>query len=414
MLKRTPAAASSAGGSRHAEPRPGASRSSSPRAESAPATVPRTVGVEQELLLVDERTGAPVAVSEQMQSAWEGDRSALLESEVKQEQIEVISPPCVELERVAESILEGRRVADTAARRIGARAVALGTSAVAAETRLTPRPRYLAMSSRFGITMREQLTCGLHVHVGVESDEEGVAVLDRIRPWLPALLALSGNSPFWRGEDTGYDSYRYQVWARWPSSGPYEPFGSAEAYRERVRSMIDTGVLSDPGMIYFDARLSDHVPTVEIRVPDICMDAEHAVAIVALTRALVETAAREWRCGRDPARTSTAVLRLAMWSASRYGVGGKLIDPGAGREVDAGAVIDALMGHAAQTLRESGDLTRTAAAVSRILANGTGAERQRRTMRESGELRAVVADAIAVTHRAAAGSAGAPAAAPEA
>jgi carboxylate-amine ligase len=254
------------------------------------------------------------------------------------------------------------------------------------------------MSSQFGITMREQLTCGLHVHVGVESDDEGVAVLDRIRPRLHALLALSGNSPFWCGEGTGYDSYRYQVWARWPSSGPYEPFGSAAAYRGRVRSMLETGVVRDPGMVYFDARLSDHLPTVEIRVPDVCMDAEHVVAIAALTRALVETAARDWLRGVEPIRTPTAVLRLAMWSASRYGLGASLVEPETGREAEARTVIDALLRHAEPALRESGDLSRTAAAVAGILEGGTGAERQRRMMRESGEPRAVVADAIEVTH----------------
>ncbi len=378
MLKRTPAAVSHAAGARTAGL--------------------RTVGVEQELLLVDPRTGAPVAASERLQREVGAGRAALLESEVKQEQIEVISPPFTALERVAEAISEGRRVADAAAQRVGARAVALGTSVVAGETHLTLRPRYLAMSSQFGITMREQLTCGLHVHVGVESDDEGVAVLDRIRPWLHTLLALSGNSPFWCGEGTGYDSYRYQVWARWPSSGPYEPFGSAAAYRGRVRSMLETGVVRDPGMVYFDARLSDHLPTVEIRVPDVCMDAEHVVAIAALTRALVETAARDWLRGVEPIRTPTAVLRLAMWSASRYGLGASLVEPETGREAEARTVIDALLRHAEPALRESGDFSRTAAAVAGILEGGTGAERQRRMMRESGEPRAVVADAIEVTH----------------
>ncbi|WP_449280960.1 carboxylate-amine ligase [Leucobacter sp.] len=379
MLKRTPSTAPQAAGSR--------------------ATGLRTVGVEQELLLVDPRTGAPVAVSEQVLREVGAERAALLESEAKQEQIEVISPPCTALERVAEAILDGRRIADEAAQRVGARAVALGTSVVGAETHLTLRPRYLAMSSQFGITMREQLTCGLHVHVGVESDDEGVAVLDRLRPWLPALLALSGNSPFWRGEETGYHSYRYQAWARWPSAGPTEPFGSAAAYRERVRAMLGTGVVRDPGMVYFDARLSDHLPTVEIRVPDVCMDAEHAVAISALTRALVETAARDWRRGVGPIPMPTAMLRLAMWSASRYGLRERLVDPGTGHETDAGAVVEALMRHAEPALRESGDLSRTAAAVSGILAGGTGSDRQRRVMGESGEPRAVVADAIEVTHR---------------
>lgn len=378
------------------------SRAANPAAGSPRTGALRTMGVEEELLLVDPGTGAPVAVSDRMQREAEPGTALRLESEVKQEQIEVISPPCTALGSAAESILEGRRITDDAARRVGARAVALATSAVEGETHLSSRPRYLEMSSRFGITMREQLTCGFHVHVGVESDEEGVAVLDRIRPWLPALLALTANSPFWRGEDSGYASYRYQVWARWPSSGPYELFGSARAYRERVRSMLVTGVVRDAGMVYFDARLSDHLPTVEIRVPDVCMEAEHAVAIVGLVRALVETAAREWRRGAAPAGIPAAVLRLAMWSASRYGIRGGLIDPRSGSEADAGVVVEALLAHARAALSESGDLARVTAAVSDVLENGTGADRQRRVMREAADRGAVVADAIEATHRRAA------------
>lgn len=380
-------------------------RHTPPAAPGPAAAVPkglRTVGVEQELLLVDPESGAPVAVGERLLAGAlraGSSRAAQLAGEVKQEQIEVITPPRTSLVRVADAIVSGRRIADAAARRIGARAVALGTSVLGAETHLSRGSRYATMASQFGMTMREQLTCGLHVHVGVDGEEEGVAVLDRIRPWLPALLALSGNSPFWCGERSGYHSFRYQAWARWPSSGPTELFGSARAYRMRVRSMLRTGAVRDPGMIYFDARLSHHLPTVEVRVPDVCMDAEHAVAIAALTRALVESAARDWRDGVDPVGTPASVLRLAMWTASRYGVREGLVDPWNGREVAARVVIDALMRHADAALRRSGDRARTAAAVSAIMAVGTGAERQLRVLRESGDLRAVVADAMEVTHR---------------
>lgn len=368
-------------------------------AEDPRTAGPRTVGVEEELLLVDPRTGRPIAVSERLQREAEPDGTSLLESEVKQEQIEVISPPCTTLSMAAEAVVEGRRTADEAARRVDARAVALGTSVVAGPTHVTPNRRYLAMSSQFGITMREQLTCGCHVHVGIESDEEGVAVLDRIRPWLPALLALSGNSPFWRGEDSEYSSFRYQVWSRWPSSGPYTPFGSASGYRSRVRAMLATGVVRDTGMVYLDARLSDHVPTVEIRVPDVCMEVEHAVAIVALARAIVEAAADEWRRGVAPAETPTEVLRLAMWSASRFGLRGRLVDPRTGVETEARAVIEALLDHAEPALSASGDFARVSAAVSDAFRNGTGADRQRRVLSEGGGHRSVVADAIEVTHR---------------
>ena len=157
------------------------------------------------------------------------------------------------------------------------------------------------MAEAFGLTAHEQLTCGCHVHVELSSADEGVAVLDRLGPWLAVLLALSANSPFWQGLDSSYASFRYQVWGRWPSSGPTEPFGTAEAYRETVQQMVGTGTLLDTGMVYFNARLSERYPTIEIRIADVCLRADDAVLIAALARALVETEARSWREGRPPA-----------------------------------------------------------------------------------------------------------------
>ncbi len=130
------------------------------------------------------------------------------------------------------------------------------------------------------------------MHVSVESDEEGVGVLDRIRVWLPSLLALSANSPFWNGQDSGYASYRSQAFARWPSWGPTDRFGSAEAYHRLVRKMVLSSVILDAGMVYFDARLSQHYPTVEIRSADVCFTVEEAIVVAALCRGLVETAAQ--------------------------------------------------------------------------------------------------------------------------
>ncbi|WP_024356654.1 carboxylate-amine ligase [Leucobacter chironomi] len=365
---------------------------------------PRTVGVEEELLLVDGRSGQPVAVVEAVVAAAEAApgeaASPGLEREVKREQIEVVSPPCRSLDELARSILVGRRRADDAARRIGVRAAALGTSVLPVDSHVTPSPRYAAIGKRFGLTMREQLTCGFHVHVAVSNDAEGVAVLDRIRPWLPVLLALSGNSPFWRGEDTGYVSYRYQAWGRWPSAGAYDLFGSPGEYHRVVASLIASGVVLDPGMVYFDARLSAHYPTVEVRVADACMDAEDALVIAALVRALVETAAREWRGGIAPAPAESAVLRLAMWSASRFGTGGTgLVDPVTGAPRSPRAAVAELLGHAAVALEHAGDRERVERGVARILAEGTGADRQRRVLAGTGSLRAVVMDAVELTNR---------------
>lgn len=122
------------------------------------------------------------------------------------------------------------------------------------------------------------------------------------------------------------------MWYRLPSAGPVDVFGSADRYHEQVRAMVDTGVLHDEGMIYFDARLSATYPTVEIRVADVCLDAATPVLLAALVRALVETSARAWRAGEPPARIDTALLRLAAFRAGRSGLDGPLLHPRTMRE----------------------------------------------------------------------------------
>lgn len=370
----------------------------------------RTLGVEEEFLLVDPRSGYPVAASEAVLTAAHDVRSSAamgvtpwaapqLASEVKREQVEVISPPASTLDELAASLTAGRRMVDLAAMAVGLRAVALGTSVLSTTTHLAPSPRYAAMETQFALTLREQLTCGFHVHVSIADAEEGVAVIDRIRPWLPVVLALSANSPFWNGRDSGFASYRYQAWGRWPTAGATDLFGSARAYDRVVESLTETRVLLDAGMIYFDARLSARHPTVEVRVADVCLDPEHAVALAGLVRALVENAAQEWREGRPPAPVPTSMLRLAMWSASRYGMGQQLLDPLRGEPYSAREAVDAVLARAQSHLISAGDRARVEGMVDEIFLAGTGADRQRSTFTRTRSMRAVIADAIEVTHQ---------------
>src|SRR5690606_24899563 len=125
----------------------------------------------------------------------------------QQQQVETDTPPHTEMVALGDDVRTWRDRAITAARRAGARVIASGTSPLSAATAIVHKPRYLQMVEQFGLTTNEQLTGGCHVHVSVESDDEGVGVLDRIRGWLPVLLALSANSPFWQGEDTKYSSF---------------------------------------------------------------------------------------------------------------------------------------------------------------------------------------------------------------
>ncbi|MFE6222532.1 MULTISPECIES: glutamate--cysteine ligase [unclassified Streptomyces] len=361
----------------------------------------RTVGVEEELLLVSERTGEPLAVSSAVLAsaavrAEEGEED-VFEKELHQEQVEFATRPVSDMGELAEEIVRCRAEAGRHAERAGARVAALATSPLPVEPSRNLGVRYHWLAEQYGLTVQEQLTCGCHVHVSVESDEEGVAVLDRIRPWLYPLNAISGNSPFWQGRDSGYSSYRSRVWYRWPSAGPVELFGSADRYHEVVEQMLGTGVLRDPGMIYFDARLSHNWPTVEIRVADVCLEPGTTVLLAALVRGLVETAARAWRAGEPPAQVPAGLLRLASWRSARSGLDGPLVDPVTLRERPAEAVLDALVAHTADALRDHGDLDLVREGLAELRARGGGARRQRQLHADGLDLAGVVRECAHIT-----------------
>ncbi|HEY3883482.1 MAG TPA: glutamate--cysteine ligase [Trebonia sp.] len=366
----------------------------------------RSMGVEEELLLVEAGTGRPLAVAESALEAAENDRApghdkagrerngqpaeqdetdeASLEFELQRQQLETNSKPCHDLGELSEELRRGRAMAAKAAAAAGARVAALATSPVPVEPELVRKGRYLKMARAFGLTAHEQLTCGCHVHVGISSPDEGVAVLDRIRPWLPVLLALSANSPFWQGQDSGYASFRYQAWSRWPTAGPTDIFGTADAYQATVRRMVGTGTLLDSGMVYFDARLSEHYPTIEIRVADVCLYADDALLIAALTRGLVETEARRWRSGSGAPGDRLELLRLASWRASRSGLDDALLNPLTGEPEPARIAATALFEHVKDALDEAGDTHAAGELLDALLTRGNGATFQRGTRRTRG------------------------------
>jgi carboxylate-amine ligase len=358
----------------------------------------RTFGVEEELLIVDPDSGEPLALADALLS---GRRMAAddapddprvlhthdtaviddemgLSAELKLEQIETQTRPCLEYGELLEQIRAGRALADRAARNNKARVAALATSPLGLSSHTTPDPRYAKMLERFGLTAQEQLTCGFHVHTYIESHDEGVAVLDRIRDKLAVLTALSANSPFWNGVQTGFESYRTQAWNRWPTAGPSGIYGTYSAYRRVVARLLDSGVMLDEGMIYFDARLSRNHPTVEVRVADVCLRAEDAALIAVLVRALVETASREWHDGVEPAPVPTVLLRMASWQASSEGLGGELLDFGTFRPAPAVDVVRSLVDYLAPVLQEQGELASARQGVEDVIARGTGAAEQRR------------------------------------
>lgn len=374
---------------------------------STERTSVRKLGVEEEQLLVDPVSGLLTAVAHKAIRAHEAAPIRLDEPEVEEElflqQIETATLPCERLDDLAEQLRKGRAAVSKAAADAGAASAAMPVPILLDEqANVTPKPRYRRIREEFGELAKSSLACAMHVHVEIADDDEGITVLDGIGPWLPVLLAISANSPYWHGTDTGYASWRAQIWTRWPGHGTGEAFGSAERYRETSRKMVEWGAALDPGMVYFDARLSSAYPTVEVRVSDVCTDTEDALLLAALARGLVETAARG-AAGASGAWRSDLV-RAASWRASRYGIAGRLVDPRTMELADAHDVVSGLVDQVAPALGEAGDLERVRGLTERLFTLGGGATRQRRTFEESRSLDAVVADLCARTAESAAGS----------
>jgi carboxylate-amine ligase len=366
----------------------------------------RTLGLEEELLLVDPETREVAPVAQQVLKAHrEHGRGRLgteaaadeLDQELFRHQVETRTDPATDLADALAQVVEARRTAGEAAAAVGAAVVACGIAPLGGDlAEVSPSSRYREMVETYGDIARSAGTCGMHVHVGIESDEEGVAVIDRVAPWLPVLLAVSANSPYFRGHDTGHASWRSQVWSRWPSAGPTEQFRSLEGYREACRALLESGAARDDGMLYFDARLSAGQPTVELRVFDVCTDPEDAVLVAALGRGLVEVAARAWAAGDDLPAWRAEALRSAQWRAARYGLSECLVHPLHRELRPAREVLEDLVEHVRPALEEAGDLERVRAGVDRLSAGG-GAVRQRAAFERTGEVSGVVDDLISRT-----------------
>ncbi|MFF7262641.1 glutamate--cysteine ligase [Streptomyces sp. NPDC008159] len=356
----------------------------------------RTVGVEEELLLVDPETGEPQARAAAVlaRASRDGTGQDVFEKELHDEQVEFATRPQSKMTDLGAEIVRCRKDAARHAEEVGGAVVALATSPLPVHPTITMNSRYQWMAQEFGLDTQVQLVCGCHVHVSVESDDEGVAVLDRIRPWLSVLTALSANSPLWQGRDSGYASYRSQVWDMWPMAGPTELFGTAERYHQCVAELTATEVVRDEGMVYFEARLAQRYPTVEIRVADVCLHPDTAVLVAALTRGLVETAAREWRAGREPLGHTAGLLRLARWRAARSGTTENLLDPATMRPRPAGEVIHSLVDHVEEALADHGDLDLVRDSIATLSRRGNGAKVQREVMERTGSLREVVAACV--------------------
>ncbi|GAA3309907.1 hypothetical protein GCM10020295_75680 [Streptomyces cinereospinus] len=226
--------------------------------------------------------------------------------------------------------------------------------------------------------------------------ETAVLVGNHLRPWLPLVVAMSANSPFHRGQDTGYASWRSVIRGRFPCLGP-PPYAASLGEHERLAAAIaDTEAMLDAGMPFWDLRPNPRLPTLEIRSMDVLADVDDTVALTVLLRALVMTA-RETVLRGDPGpRTSSEVLRAAYWRAARDGWSGAGVDALEGRVLPAPVQAARLADLVRPMLERFGDTARVTAFLHRLTTRGSGDRLQRAVAREAG-LTGVVDDVVART-----------------
>ncbi|WP_433247133.1 carboxylate-amine ligase [Streptosporangium sp. CA-135522] len=350
------------------------------------------VGVEEEYLVVDPATRAVAPRAAEVLERAAAELGEQVSTEITKFQVEAKTSPCVRVSELEEQLLRMRAAMARAAREEGLAVVASGTPVLGeiVPPPITDHPRYGVGIDTYRALHDEQSICAGHVHVHLPDRERAVLVSNHLRPWLPALIALTANSPFWAGRDTGYASWRTLSWAKWPVAGPPPYFASLAEFDELIGTLTEAGVLVDPGTIFWDVRPSARLPTLEVRVTDVPATAGESALLAAVVRALVLVSLERVEGGDPGPRLSAELLRAAYWQAARDGLDGYAIDPVTGRRTPAADLGTALLRHIGPALEQTGDLETVTARLERLRVTGTGAARQRAAHDRRGRLADVV------------------------
>lgn len=345
-----------------------------------------TVGVEEEFFLVDVESGALRTDATDIVQRAEPPDGQLIERELKRSQVETGSAVCVGLDDLHRSLTGLRAELDRTAAEVGARILATGTHPTAhwiGDGGVTPAPSYELLLDIYGLLTDEQVVCGCHIHVGVLDPHLAIDVMNRCRSWVPVLIALSANSPYWLGRDTAYASYRTEIFHRWPTAGIPEHFADRADYESVVEQLRETEAIDTPARLYWDIRPSVRYPTLEFRASDTCLTVDESVMVAGLVRALVETMHADAVAGRPCPRPRPELLRAALWRAARFGLSDGLIDVDQHQLRPASEVLGTLVDLVRPALEARGDWPAVSATLDRIRRDGTGADRQRRLHAEA-------------------------------
>jgi len=342
------------------------------------------LGIEEEFLLIDNKALLPVAPTESQTKALQQITAAggVASQEWLRCQIEHASAALTDAYTATAALLAFRQKLASVTQQFSMAAVPVGAAPSIEEynATITDAARYMQLAELAPGIAADQYINGMHVHVTIPDAETGVRALNGLRPWLPLLTALSANSPFWHGRDSGFASWRTIHYRRWMVSGVPPYFHDFDDYTTRIEALLSSDVVTDHGGICWLARLSHRHPTLEVRACDVQLQATDAVVLAAFIRGLMCAAIDQ------PLRSQPQLelLDVSLWQAAKYGLDGRLLDPIAGVPHPADVIIWRAFAYALPHLEAFGDEELVRQGLELLLIQGTGATRQRAIHQQAG------------------------------
>ena len=357
-----------------------------------------TLGIEEEFQLVDPQTRELRSRVSQILAEGKTLLGEQVKPEMIQSMIEVNTGICNDIQEARRDITNLRSILAGLARKQGLEIVAAGTHPFShwQDQKIFDNDRYNLIVEENQIIARSLLTFGLHVHVGIADPDRAIHIMNAVRYMLPHMLALSTSSPFWVGKQTGLRSYRSEVFTRMPRTGIPDHFESDSAFQSYVQLLIRTGCIDDAKKIYWDVRPHPFFPTLEFRICDIPTRVDDTIAIAAVFQALVAKFNRLLDQNLTFRLHHKMLIEENKWRAVRYGLDGKMIDFGKGKEVPIRDLIRELLHFVDKVVDDLGS-RKEIEHIQTILERGTSADEQLRVWRETGDIKSVVDHLIEMT-----------------
>jgi carboxylate-amine ligase len=358
-----------------------------------------TLGIEEEFAIVDPQTRE---LRSHIQEILEGGKIMLKEQikpEMHQSVVELGTEVCDSIEHARAHVIELRSKLAELAAGSGLKIASVGTHPFShwRDQLITEGERYREIVKDMQQLARANLIFGLHVHVGIPDRDSAIHVMNQARYFLPHIYALSVNSPFWVGQDTGLKGYRLKVFERFPRTGIPDSFESLSEYEDYCKLLVKTGCIDNPKKIWWDIRLHPFFDTLEVRVCDAQTRVDDTLAIAALIQAVIAKLYKLFRQNTTFRVYRRRLLDENRWRASRYGIDGKLIDFGKETEVDTRSLLNELLEFVSTEVTELAS-QKEMAHIERIMREGTGADRQLATFARTQDIKAVVDQIVTETY----------------